>query len=154
MLESGINLSSLCNLRKKYDLPKLCFRKKQFRLNQLRITRLYFCRTEYPANPDNDNSEKAKKIVWSRLKNYIEYMADLGGSPVVCVGGSNKNEKLFKCNAAYRYKRDKKANCRLCTFKFTVKLDAYGYYIPLTAYSYRWENNGCAWHNCNSTKTG
>ena len=54
-----------------------------------------------------------------------------GGSPVVCVGGSNKTEKMFKCKAAYCYKGDKKANCPLCPFKFTVKLDNYGSTISL-----------------------
>ena len=154
VFESGINLSDFSNLRKKYDLQKLHFPTNSFQFDQLRITGLYFCRTEYPASPNNDNSKEAKKIIWSRLKNYIEYMANLGGSPVVCVGGSNKIEKLFKCKAAYRYKGDKKANCRLCPFKFTVKLDDYGYYIPLIAYPRRWKNNGCAWHNCKSTKKG
>ena len=81
-------------------------------------------------------------------------MANLGGSPVVCVGSSNKTEKLFKCKASHRYKGDKKANFWLCPFKFTVKLDIYGYYIPLITYPCRWKNNGFAWHNCKNNKQG
>ena len=88
VFESGINLSEFSNLRKKYDLQKLHFLTNSFELDQFRITRLYFCRTEYHANPNSDNSEEAKKIIWSRLNIYIEYMENLRGSPVVCVGGS------------------------------------------------------------------
>ena len=58
------------------------------------------------------NSEEAKKIILSRLKNYTEYMANLGGSLVVCVGGSNKTE-----------------NCSSAKQHIVInKLDNYGYY--------------------------
>ena len=93
VLESGINLSDFSNLRKKYGLQKNNFLANCFEFNQLKITRLYFGRTEYPANSNNDDSKEATNIVWSRLKDYIKYMANLGGSPVVFVGGSNKTEK-------------------------------------------------------------
>ena len=100
VLESGINLSEISNLRKKYGLQKLHFLANCFEFNQLKITRFYFCRTEYPANSNNDNSKGAKTIVWSRLKNYIKYMANLGGSPVVCVGGNNKTEKNIQVQSS------------------------------------------------------
>ena len=102
----------------------------------------------HPVNPDNDSSEEAKKIVLSRLKNYIEYIVDLGDSPVVLVGCSIKNEKLFKHKVSCCYKGERKANFRLCTFNFTAKLNDFGYYIPLLAYPCQIKNNGCARHSC------
>lgn len=131
---------------KKYNLPQLHFNVKRYKIKELRINKLYFS-SQYPS-PKYVQNEEASKIVWNRLKQYIEYMSELGGSPVICVGGSNANEKRFKCKASYRHRKGDKEHYPLCTFNFTVKWDDYGYYIPLLNQSNRDYNNGCAWHSC------
>ena len=91
--------------------------------------------------------EQGSKIILNRLKSYIEYMANLGGSPVVCTGGSSNCEKRFKCKVSYR-KRKKQDESKRCIFNFTAKWDKHGYYIHLLSESRRYCNNGCAWHSC------
>ena len=142
--------SAFDELRKRYNLPRLHWFTERFSIRELRIGKLYFSEREYPS-PSKVKSEQGSKIIWNRLKSYIEYMANLGGSPVVCTGGSSKCEKRFKCKASYR-KRKGKGESKPCIFNFTVKWDEHGYYIHLLSGSRRYCNNGCAWHSCAKKK--
>ena len=97
----------------------------------------------YSAKAKKWKGEQGSKIILNRLKSYIEYMANLGGSPVVCTGGSSNCEKRFKCKVSYR-KRERKGESKRCIFNFTAKWDKHGYYIHLLSESRRYCNNGCA----------
>ena len=137
-------------LRKRYNLPRLHWFTERFSIQELRIRKLYFSEWEYPP-PSKVESEQGNKIIWNRLKSYIEYMANLGGSPVVCAGGRSKCVKKFKCKASYQ-KRKGEGESKPCTFNFTVKWDEHGYYINLLSDSRQYCNNGCAWHSCAEKK--
>ena len=79
--------STFGELRKRCNLPRLYWFTERFSIWELKIGKLYFSEWEYPP-PSKVKSEQGSKIIWSRLKSYIEYMANLGGSPVVCAGGT------------------------------------------------------------------
>ena len=70
--------SAFDKFRKKYNLPRLHWFTKRFRIQELRIGKLYISEREYPS-PSKVKSEQGIKIIWNRLKSYIEYMANLGG---------------------------------------------------------------------------
>ena len=150
----GNSLLDFRKICKKYSLAKLRRCNERNKFICLRVERLYFCNIEY-TTPDSTQTEESKKIVWNRLKYYIEHMANLGSCPVVCAGSSKKNERRFKCKASYRYKDNEKKGFKggyqLCPFNFTVKWDDSGYFILLLNNLWRDVNNGCAWwHNCGS----
>ena len=134
--------STFGELRKRCNLPRLYWFTERFSIWELKIGKLYFSEWEYPP-PSKVKSEQGSNIIWNRLKSYIEYMANLGGSPVVCTGGSSNCEKRFKCKVSYR-KRKGKGESKRCIFNFTVKWDEHGYYIHLLSESRRYCNNGCA----------
>jgi hypothetical protein len=124
--------------------------------NRERLTKLYFSPKMFPA-PRCKEMKKGfpSGISFGRLKEYIEQQADIGGSPVVCTGGSGFGEKRFKCKYWYRKQMDTKkrqpmnSHHKSCCFTFVVKWDEYGYYIPLLKTPSGRYNNGCAWHSCN-----
>jgi len=142
------NYQKLC---RKFNLPELHWCLTKSCIAELRINRLYFSALEFPP-PNKLQNERASQIVWDRLKSYIEQNANLGGSPVVCVGGNSADEKRFKCKVAYRNRKGDNEEKKLCPFNFTVKWDDSGYYIPLLTNRRRYSNNGCAWHNCPEAK--
>ena len=118
-----------------------------------RIARLYFSPSDYPP----PKSEGAKGLVFATLKEYIEQQSKLCGSPVVCNGGKNANERRFKCQKWQRRSRD--INQReqeerrpyaeySCSLTFVVKWDNAGFYIPLLKSPGCMHNNGCGWHCC------
>ena len=100
MQVNGNSLPSFCKIGKKYSLPKLRRCNERNTFTHFQMENLYFCNIEYPT-PDSTQTEESKKLVWNRLKYYIEHMANLGDCPVVCAGNSKKIERRFKCKALY-----------------------------------------------------
>ena len=117
-----------------------------------RITKLYFHPAQYP--PQINGTDQY--IIKGRLRYDIQTAAEVGGSPVVCVGDSDL-EIRFRCKKWYRRRikpnSEKQSNwhpynMHSCTFTFVVRWDQYGYYIPLLNDRLKDHNMGCSWHCC------
>ena len=144
---NSLNNNPLFNtIKHMYNIPPMYFCYPNPQQRGRRIGRLYFCsKTYHPSHP----------TAFERLKEYIEKKAALGRSPVVCIGGGDRNEKRFKCKRLYRESRTKhatktrnSAGVHSCTLSFSVKWDDMGYYIPLITSGTKRYNNGCGWHSC------
>ena len=106
-------------LAKRHNLPRLHWFTERFSIQEFRIGKLYFSEWEY-SPPSKVESEQDSNIIWNKLKSYVEYMTNLGGSPVICIGGSRNCEKRFKYKVLYRKGKGKGEN-KPYIFNFTVK---------------------------------
>ena len=81
------------------------------------------------------------------LRSFIQKHARTSGSPVVCNGGSDPDNKLFTC--IHNSKSRRQPESVRCPFGFTVKWDNIGYYVHLAkGQTEKLNPNGCRWHLC------
>ena len=91
--------------------------------------RMYFCQNTFP--PPATAEDGGKGPTFERLKSYIRMESLRCGSPVICNGNGQKNEKRFCCNKC-SHSTKSTSTTKWCRFNFRVRWDNVGYYIYLS----------------------